>query len=209
MNKIRIFLTFTILSALLATTLSGCRENVSEENRTYFSELRSVHKLTVGRMTLSKMATIDDIKLSEAQGMKQTASAILAAMKPGSRKAAYSYDTYLRAFIDLDKLTNDDVRLSADGKTLDIALPPVEIEFTGRDMEIREEHYRVTGLRSNIDATERAALKEEMNRLIKEDIKRNPDFTAKLTEVARNKALSYFTSWGEAQGLQVNVHFKN
>lgn len=211
MIKARISLTLIILSALLATVFSGCREKISDEDPTitYYSELRAVKKLVVGRMTISKLATIDDIRLSEAQGLKQTASAILAAIKPGSRKAAYSYDTYLRAYIDLDRLSPDDVSLDADGKNLEITLPPVEVEFAGRDAEIREEHYRVTGLRSEINADERALLKEEMNRLLKKEVKENPDFTSHLTELAKAKAVAYFTQWGQNQGLNVRIKFKD
>lgn len=208
MIKARISLTLIILSALLATAFTGCREKPSDEDRTYYSELRAVKKLVTGRMTISKMATIDDIRLDEAQGLRQTASALLAAIKPGSRKAAYSYNTYLRAYIDMDRLTPDDIRLSPDGKTLEIDLPPVEIEFAGRDAEICEEHYRVTGLRSNINADERARLKEEMNTLLKEEVRRNPAIASRLMEIAKTKAISFFTQWGANHGLDVKVNFK-
>lgn len=208
MIKARISLTLIILSALLATAFTGCREKPSDEDRTYYSELRAVKKLVTGRMTISKMATIDDIRLDEAQGLRQTASALLAAIKPGSRKAAYSYNTYLRAYIDMDRLTPDDIRLSPDGKTLEIDLPPVEIEFAGRDAEIREEHYRVTGLRSNINADERARLKEEMNTLLKEEVRQNPAIASRLMEIAKTKTISFFTQWGANHGLDVKVNFK-
>ncbi|WP_369599276.1 DUF4230 domain-containing protein [Duncaniella muris] len=134
---------------------------------------------------------------------------MLAAIKPGSRKAAYSYDTYLRAYIDLEKLTPADISLSADGKSMQLTLPAIEIEFTGRDAEIREEHYRVTGLRSEINADERAALKEEMNRLLKEEVRQNPAFTSRLTELAKTKAVTYFTQWGRSQGIDVSIRFKD
>lgn len=207
MIKARISLTLILLSALLATTFTGCREKPSDEDRTYYSELRAVKKLVTGRMTISKMATIDDIRLDEAQGLRQTASALLAAIKPGSRKAAYSYNTYLRAYIDMDRLTPDDIRLSPDGKTLEIDLPPVEIEFAGRDAEIREEHYRVTGLRSNINADERARLKEEMNTLLKAEVRRNPAIASRLKEIAETKAATFFTDWGRSRGLDVMINF--
>lgn len=207
MIKARISLTLILLSALLATTFTGCREKPSDEDRTYYSELRAVKKLVTGRMTISKMATIDDIRLDEAQGLRQTASALLAAIKPGSRKAAYSYNTYLRAYIDMDRLTPDDIRLSTDGKTLEIDLPPVEIEFAGRDAEICEEHYRVTGLRSNINADERARLKEEMNTLLKEEVRRNPAIASRLKEIAETKAATFFTDWGRNRGLNVMINF--
>ena len=188
-----------LLSALLATSLSSCREKPSDPDRTYYSELRAVKKLVVGRMTLSKMATIDDIRLSEAQGLKQTASALLAAIKPGSRKAAYSYDTYLRAYIDLEKLTPADISLSADGKRH-------AAHTSGHRNRIHRPRCRDTrrALSSHrtapeINADERAALKEEMNRLLKEEVRQNPAFTSRLTELAKTKAVTYFTQWGRSR----------
>ena len=46
-----------------------------------FSEVKSVDKLILARMTVSKMATIDDIPLSEAEGLKQTSASLLDALK--------------------------------------------------------------------------------------------------------------------------------
>lgn len=207
MTKQKTHLYIIVLSLILAVT-AGCREN-SSDSQIYCSELRSVNKLILAKMSLSKMATIDDITLSEARGIKQTASALLAAIKPGTRKAAYSYNTYLCAYINLSQLDNNDVRLSDDGEKLTITLPPIKVEFLGRDNGIKEEHYRVTGLRSEINADERAALKEEMNTVIKEEIRTNPDFTDHLIDTARNKATAYFSSWGKIHGVEVEVKFAN
>ena len=92
-------------------------------------------------------------------------------------------------------------------KTIHITLPPVQTEFVGRDMAIREEHYRVTGLRSQIDPQERAALKENMNTALKREIEGNPDFKAALVATAKNRAASYFEQMAASNGYTAIVSF--
>lgn len=196
-----------LLLSLPAAGLWSCAGEEQRDN-VLFSEVKSVDKLILARMTVSKMATIDDIPLSEAEGLKQTSAALLDALKLGKRKAAYSYDTYLRAYIDLSNLTPDDVKVDENTKTVTLSLPPVMTEYLGRDMEIREDHYRVTGLRSEIDAAERAALKEQMNTVLKNEVKNKPMFRDKLVTEAKAKAEAYFSSMLGKDGYKVIINFR-
>lgn len=196
-----------LLLSLPAAGLWSCAGEEQRDN-VLFSEIKSVDKLILARMTVSKMATIDDIPLSEAEGLKQTSAALLDALKLGKRKAAYSYDTYLRAYIDLSSLTPDDVKVDENTKTVTLSLPPVTTEYLGRDMEIREDHYRVTGLRSEIDAAERAALKEQMNTVLKNEVKNKPMFRDKLVTEAKAKARTYFSSMLGKDGYKVIINFR-
>ncbi|ROT19975.1 DUF4230 domain-containing protein [Muribaculaceae bacterium Isolate-110 (HZI)] len=196
-----------LLLCLPAAGLWSCAGEEQRDN-VLFSEVKSVDKLILARMTVSKMATIDDIPLSEAEGLKQTSAALLDALKLGKRKAAYSYDTYLRAYIDLSNLTPDDVKVDENTKTVTLSLPPVMTEYLGRDMEIREDHYRVTGLRSEIDAAERAALKEQMNTVLKNEVKNKPMFRDKLVTEAKAKAEAYFSSMLGKDGYKVIINFR-
>ncbi len=52
-------------------------------------------------------------------------------------------------------------------KTAELTLPAIRTEFQGRDIAMKEEHYRVTGLRSQIGSKERAELKEKNERIPK------------------------------------------
>jgi len=174
----------------------------------YLSEVKSVNKLVLAQMTISKMATIDDIDLANADGLKQTAAGLLDAVKIGDRKAAYSYDTYMRAYIDMSGLTENDIKVDNASKTITLNLPAVQTEFAGRDMEIREDHYRVTGLRSEIDPKERAAIKEQMNTALKKEVEEKSEFRDKLVSEARVKCDSYFKSLLGGDGYNVVVNFK-
>ena len=196
-----------LLLSLPAAGLWSCAEEEQRDN-VLFSEVKSVDKLILALMTVCKMAIIDDIPLSEAEGLKQTSAALLDALKLGKRKAAYSYDTYLRAYIDLSNLTPDDVKVDESTKTITLSLPPVTTEYLGRNMEIREDHYRVTGLRSEIDVDERAALKEQMNTVLKNEVKNKPMFRNKLVTEAKAKAEAYFSSMLGKDGYKVIINFK-
>lgn len=200
----------TILALFtLATILfAGCESSNKSEQRNYLSEIKSVNKLVLAQMTISKMATIDDIDLHKAKGMKQVAAGLVDAAKIGDRKAAYSYDTYLRAYIDLSTLTPDDVKVDESAKTITLTLPAVQTEFAGRDMEIREDHYRISGLRSQIDPKERAEIKEMMNTALKHEVEENSEFRTRLEEQARLKADAYFKSLLATDGYTVIVKFK-
>lgn len=198
---------YKYLSIALVLMLSACTKQTRADYN-YVDELRSVNKLVLAQMTVSKMATIDDLPLDDARGIKQTAAAMLDIIKIGNRKAAYSYDTYLRAYVDMSQLSPDDVRIDHDARTVSITLPPIETEFEGRDITVKEDHYRVTGLRSNIDQYERAEMKEMMNTSLKNEVESNPEFRRRLIREAQAKARAYFEALADNEGYTVIVDFK-
>lgn len=193
--------------ALAALIFTGCRKN--EEPHDIYNEIKSVNRLNLAGMTISKMATIDDITLDEAKGVKETADALLNAIKIGDRIAVYSYDTYLRAYIDLSELTPSDVAVDESTRSVTLLLPAIKTEFAGRDLPIRENHYRVTGLRLAINAKERAAIKERMNESLKAEVRRNPQFQNHVKSEARRKAVAYFESMLGNLGYSADISFKS
>lgn len=198
--------TLLLVLAILGVAMCGCKKE--NPATVFYTELHSVDKLVFASMSISKMATIDDIKLEDAQGVKQTADALLSAMKIGKRKAAYSYDTYMRAYIDLSSLNPDDVVVDEDAKTVKIWLPAVQTEFAGRDLGLREDHYRVTGLRSGINPEERAQIKERMNSHLKEEVEKDDSFRKILVEQAQNKARRYFEGLFAGSGYTPIIKFR-
>lgn len=194
----------TILAALAVTAACSRAEHTPD----WFSEIRSANKLVLASMSISKMATIDDMDFSKAKGFKQSADALMASLKVGDRVAAYSYDTYLKAYIDLSDLSPDDVKVDEDSKTITIMLPPVQTEFAGRDLGMREEHYRVTGLRSQINAKERAEIKEKMNASLKTEVENDPAFKNILIDRAKKQAVMYFDNMFAGTGYTPVVVFK-
>ena len=128
-----------LLGAILLLA-GSCSRPAQETAPDLYSELRAVDKLVLAQMTVSKMATIRDLRLDEAHGARQISAALLDALKLGDRKAAYSYNTYLRAFVDLSQMRPEDVVTDDAARTISITLPPIQTEFAGRDPGIREDH---------------------------------------------------------------------
>lgn len=197
-----------MLHLLAAAALLAACSREESPGKVLYSELKSVNKIVLAQMTISKMATIDDLDLAKAEGLRQTGEALLDAVKIGNRKAAYSYNTYLRAYIDMSELTPDDIDIDPSSKTITISLPAIQTEFAGRDPAIREDHYRVTWLRSEINPGERAEMKEKMNTALKKEVEGNSAFKRRVIETARAKGEAYFRSLAALDGYSVTVNFK-
>jgi len=193
---------------ITASALAGCRKTPDTAGVLY-SELKSVNKIVLARMSVSKMATIEDLDFKDADGLKQTGVALLDAIKIGERKAAYSYDTYIRAYVDMSDFSPEDVSVDDVVGSIVIKLPEIRTEFAGRDAAIREEHYRVTGLRSAIDPKERADMKEKMNTVLKAEVEANPVFRRKIIDVAKSKGDSFFRALAAKDGYTVTISFEN
>ncbi|MDE6716885.1 MAG: DUF4230 domain-containing protein [Muribaculaceae bacterium] len=203
--------TAVFIAALLFAGSCGRGEDAAPETPPavdYYSLVRSADKLVLSEMSINKMATLQDLKLDQAKGGRQTVGALVNMFKIGTRKGAYSYNTYLRAYIDLSELRPEDVQVDTAAKVMRIQLPPVRTEFAGRDVEVREDHYRVTGLRSDISAEERARVKEAMNEALKREVEERSGFRDRLRLSARDKANSYFTALAAEQGLAAEITFK-
>lgn len=129
--------------------------------------------------------------------------------KVGKRIAVYSYDTYLQAYIDMSLLTPDDLVFDDKAKTVRITLPPIMVELDGRDMEMKKVYQNVGIFRSEIDAKERAAIKELANQSLKRELEGDGSFKRQLTATARRKARIYFESLSKSQGYSAYIEFEN
>lgn len=204
MNKLKIFL--PLLVVLMC--FSACSNEKAEEASRgidLYSSLQDVGRLDLARMSIGKVGTVADPSFRNATGFAAKAEALVDKMKVGQRIAVYSYDTYLRASIDLTALSPDDLKVDEDAHTVSLRLPPVKVDYEGRDITLREEHYRVSGLRSDVSPAERARLKEQMNREVKKEIAADPTLSARLKSAAEQRAVAYFTALLADMGYQAQV----
>lgn len=195
----------TSLIAVLAAVSAGCEQR--QESPQLYPRLKDVSRLTLAEMSVNKMGSVTDMTAARARTLNQKIGALVASMKIGDRVGVYSYHTYLQAFIDLSQLTPDDVELTPEG-VCRLTLPPVQTEYLGRDVGLKEEHYRVTGLRSDIKSEERARLKEVMNEVLKQEIEDNPEFRRRLVAEAETKARGYFTVLLRDWGYESEIKFR-
>lgn len=164
------------------------RVNVSKE---LYQEIKSADKMVFASMAITKTA-----KLQSEDWYKL-----------GKRIAVYSYDSYMRAYIDLSELKMEDIVFNDEERTVTVNLPPIITEITGRDMELHKEYENIGLLRSEIDSKERALIKEMANSSFKKEVEGNATFRKQLTDEAKRKARNYFEAIFDAYGYTANIYF--
>lgn len=198
---------YVILAAVTALLFSGCAEK--EERMQVYSEIKDVESLTLAEMTLNKVGTIDDMTWDKARGFSQSMGALVNKFKAGKRIGVYSYNTYLQAYIELGELRDEDVVVDEERKLVKLTLPPVRTRYLGRDLGLKEEHLRVTGLRSSITPQERAQVKEVMNRALKAEVEGNSALKSRIEDEARAKAREFFTILLRNRGYESEITFRS
>lgn len=157
-----------------------------------YQELKSVDKMVFASMSITKSVKME----SDAW------------YKIGKRIAVYSYDSYMRAYIDMSALQESDMVFDDKHHTVSITLPPVVTEVTGRDMTMRKEYENIGIFRSELDSRERAEMKEKANESFVKEVKDNPQFKQRLTLEAQRKARKYFEALCESAGYVASINFK-
>lgn len=178
------------LLTLGITILSSCAK--TDNNKDLYQEIKSVDKMVFASMAITKTAKMQSSDWYTV----------------GKRIAVYSYDSYMRAFIDLSALQMDDLVFDENAKTVKMTLPPVMTEITGRDMEMRKEYENIGLMRGDLDSKERAEIKEKANASFKAEVEENPMFKQQLTEAAKRKARKYFETIFEANDYTASIDFK-
>ena len=169
--------------------MSACAKR---DNTALYQEIKSADKMVFASMAITKTAKLESSDW----------------YKIGKRITVYSYDSYMRAYIDLSALQPEDIQFDDNAGTVKVILPPVRTEVIGRDMELRREYENIGLLRSDLDSRERAEIKEKANASFRKEVEENPEFRRQLTETARRKARRYFETLFEANGYTAVIDFK-
>lgn len=196
-----------ILTALFALLLSSCKEKADPEME-MVSRLRDVSRLELAQMTVGKVGMISDHKYEDAKTLEQKTRAMLDAMKIGNRVGVYSYDTYLTAYIDLSEISADDIEIDKKTNVAHVTLPAIQVITDGREPQLHEVHYRVTGMRSSIKPEERARLKAQMAAEVKKEMAANEGSKEVLRDEARRKATAWFSEILTEWGYTPDISFK-
>lgn len=151
----------------------------------------------------------DKMVFSQMSVKKTMKSERKAWYKVGKRIAVYSYDTYLRAYIDMTEIGADDIVFDDRAKTVSVKLPKVKTELDGREMELHKEYENIGLLRSHLDSKERAEMKEQANADLLRELDEDPVFMRKLRDTAERKAREYFQDLFAANGYTATITFGN
>lgn len=123
--------------------------------------------------------------------------------KVGKRLGVYSYDVYLKAYVDLSELREEDIDIDNERRTISLRMPEVRVKVSGRSPELREEYTHISPLRSRPDSKERAELKEKANSDFNRELKNNPAFVRELKSAGEKKAREFVRALGESRGYDV------
>lgn len=199
-----------IFITLLGLLAASCTEKTDHDHEAEMaSRLRDVSRLELAQMTIGKVGMISDHKYENAKTLEDKTRAVLNSMKIGNRIGVYSYDTYLIAYIDLAELTTEDITFDEKTNVAHVNLPPVRVITDGREPELHEVHYRVTGLRSSIKPEERANLKAQMAAEVKKEVAGYEGSKEILRDEARKKATAWFKGIIESWGYISDITFKD
>lgn len=185
------FRTLYIFLGLLV--IFACSKGQAPDHSQMYEEIRRVN-----RMEFASLAVTKTVKTDRTDWYKV-----------GKRIAVYSYDTYLKAFIDMNLLAPEDLEFDEASKTVHITLPPVSIEIAGRDMEMKKEYENIGIFRTEISPQERAIMKEKANAELKKELEGNPEYKQRLNQAARQKARSYFNTLLQNTGYTPVIHFSD
>lgn len=193
--------------------LTGCMACKKEEPSLYV-ELKDMNELSLAEVRIEKTFIIDDpdIQFKEIGSRSGIFSDAVDWMKRktsvGKRIGVYSFGTYFSAYIDLSKLSEEDVIIDPSRKHCSLILPPIEIKEWGRDFEIKTEHERVSIYRSRLTPEEKAKAKDEASKILSKEITDNSQFKDEFLKKAENKARIYFSTLLENWGYQADINFR-
>lgn len=193
---------------LSGALLSGCSGGSGEREVDFRTMLADRAQLQLAEMSVSKVGRIADSSPDDAKGLMEKTRAIINSMKIGTRIGVYSYDTYLQASVDLSALEPGDVEVDEGKRHVSVTLPPIEIDYAGRDMQLREEHSRVTGLRSQITPEERARLKSAMAADLQREVAADPEIARQLRRAAEESAREFVAGMAAGYGYTSEVRFR-
>ncbi|MDE5814355.1 MAG: DUF4230 domain-containing protein [Muribaculaceae bacterium] len=185
------FKAFFILLAI--PFLFACTTEQAPDHTQLYEEIRQVNK-----MEFASLAVTKTVKTERSDWYKV-----------GKRIAVYSYDTHLKAYIDLNLIAPEDMEFDEENKTVRLTLPPVQIEVAGRDMQMRKEYENVGMFRSNVSSQERAKMKEKANSELMKELQGNPEYKLRLEQTARQKARSYFETLFKNSGYTASIQFSD
>lgn len=174
---------------LLATILSSC-DNTDKKLEKALSKAVTCAELGTVEYTITKLIITDDDAL----------------YKFGDRKIIFSCRTTMKAGIDLKEFVKEDVKVSKDGKSVEVILPAPKItSFNMAAEDIKLEYSKVSGLRTGFNTDERNDLLKQGEKAILEDA---PNLG--IYEDAKENASDFFKTLLASCGFEkVNVSFKD
>ena len=193
---------------LLLTLLLSCKP---EEGRKVIqpNELREVGKLELVEYRSEEIFVIssDQKSLESIRSLEEAADYLSSLFEIGDRIGIYSFDFYTIAYINLYNLQDSD-QYDQENKSIQLTLPPIEVEPIGRGGTLKLLHERVNGNKKSITSEERQNMQRQAVALAKQNIRPGTPKYQELVTKAQSKAQAYFTSILRARGYEeIEIRF--
>lgn len=170
--------------------LCSCNDNKEKKVDEALSKAVACAELGTVEYTITKLIITDDD----------------AFYKFGDRKIIFSCKTTMKAGIDLKEFTREDVKISDNGRVVDVCLPqPKVLSFNMAAEDIKLEYSKVSGLRTDFNTDERNDLLKQGEKAILDDA---PNLG--IYDDAKENASDFFKALLANCGFEdINVCFKD
>lgn len=207
MRRIMRYIPLQIL--LLLTLLLSCKP---EEGRKVIqpNELREVGKLELIEYRSEEIFVIssDQKSLESIRSLEEAADYLSSLFEIGDRIGIYSFDFYTIAYINLYNLQDSDLQYDQENKSIQLTLPPIEVEPIGRGGTLKLLHERVNGNKKSITSEERQNMQRQAVAHAKQNIRPGTPKYQELVTKAQSKAQAYFSSILRSRGYEeIEIRF--
>lgn len=207
MRRIMRYIPLQIL--LLLTLLLSCKP---EEGRKAIqpNELREVGKLELVEYRSEEIFVIssDQMSLESIRSFEEAADYLSSLFEIGDRIGIYSFDFYTIAYINLYNLQDSDLQYDQENKSIQLTLPPIEVEPIGRGGTLKLLHERVNGNKKSITSEERQNMQRQAVAHAKQNIRPGTPKYQELVTKAQSKAQAYFSSILRSRGYEeIEIRF--
>lgn len=207
MRRIMRYIPLQIL--LLLTLLLSCKP---EEGRKVIqpNELREVGKLELIEYRSEEIFVIssDQKSLESIRSLEEVADYLNSLFEIGDRIGIYSFDFYTIAYINLYNLQDSDLQYDQENKSIQLTLPPIEVEPIGRGGTLKLLHERVNGNKKSITSEERQNMQRQAVAHAKQNIRPGTPKYQELVTKAQSKAQAYFSSILRSRGYEeIEIRF--
>lgn len=154
---------------------------------------------------IQKMASCAELGTVEYTVTKIIKASDDAWYKYGDRKILFTCTAFLKAGIDLNNISKDNVKINSFSKSIDVVLPKAKLLSFNMPPELIEEKFsQVSGLRFSFTPEEKQDLKVQGEKAILEDL----DNLGILKEAEKN-ATEFFNAFLSRSGYEtINIKFE-
>lgn len=210
-----------ILAAIVLLFFVSSCNNSANETAEVYSTVHDLNELQLASATVTKIYTVRDPYYQDQENaaanldlidrLQRTLHVMEHTIKIGDRVGVYGLQCTYTAFIDLSKMSPDDIKIEKINgiKHVSITLPPVQVKALGNDFQTKIYHERHSGLRSGITESERTIMRKQASDQLNTELgkERSQDLDA-LKKAGEDKAVDFFSTMLQNLGYSPKITIK-